>query len=72
LTGYFTPATAVDLLASSLPATITFLHVIARYFTDQTEKVFTGTNSALRNYKLMIHYFIKTIFKDLPLLMIFI
>lgn len=49
LSGYVTPAKATDLLASSLPAVIAFLHIIARYFTDQSEKAFTGTNFTLCN-----------------------
>lgn len=39
---YFAPVTATDLLASSLPAIITFLRTISRYFKEDKEKAFTG------------------------------
>lgn len=49
LSAYISTATDTDLLASSPPAIITFLHIIAKCFTDQSEKAFANTNFALRN-----------------------
>lgn len=60
---YFAPVTATDLLASSLPAIITFLHIITRYFKEHQEKALTGKSFALCNQKLMIHYITKITFK---------
>lgn len=46
---YFAPVTATDLLASSLPAIITFLRTIPRYFKEDQEKAFTGKSFVVCN-----------------------